>query len=77
MEIINYRTALDETLIQIIIPAKQQYWNQIINKIESLEIKGFTNILNNKIYLNVINNEIKKNNFTKFINWVCELHPDE
>lgn len=77
MEIINYRTAFDEILIQVIIPAKRKYWNQIINKIESLEIKGFTNISNNKIYLNVINDEIKKDKFTKFVNWVCKLHADE
>ena len=73
MEINKYTTVFDEKMIQIIIPAKKINWNQIINKIEQLEIKGFTNINNNKIYLNIINGEIKKDNFTKFINWVCKL----
>lgn len=74
MEIITYTTVFNEKMTQIIIPTKYKNRNQIINKIEELDIKGFTNINNNNIYLNVINSETKKYNFTKFINWVCKIN---
>ncbi len=74
MEIITYTTVFNEKMTQIIIPTEYKNRNKIINKIEELDIKGFTNINNNNIYLNVINSETKKDNFTQFINWVCTIN---
>jgi hypothetical protein len=73
MEIIKYTTTFEEEMIQIIIPPSNVSWNKIIQKIEEFEINGFININNNKLYLNIINVEIKKYNFTQFINWLCKL----